>query len=60
VLSSFDWRDKIESSHGLPKIDLLMKRRGDFHADRSRGVQFVRAATMMPTTKNAAAMNIQF
>jgi hypothetical protein len=27
VLSSFDWRDKIESSHGLPKIDLLMKRR---------------------------------
>ena len=33
MLSSFAWRDKIESSHGLPKIDLLMKRRSDFHAD---------------------------
>jgi hypothetical protein len=36
VLSSFDRRDKIESSHGLPKIDLLMKRRSDFHADARR------------------------
>jgi hypothetical protein len=36
VLSSFDWRDKIESSHGLPKIDLLMKRRSDFHATATK------------------------